>query len=84
MRYFRHLRSLLYVFLGLGLLLPGSAEAQVPVDLNLVLALDSSASVDAGEFALQRDGLAAAFRDPEVVEAIQGGPLKRDGVRMVR
>jgi hypothetical protein len=80
MRYSRHLSSLAYAIVALALVLPRAGAAQVPVDLNLVLALDSSASVDADEFALQRDGLAAAFRDPKVVEAIQGGPLKRIAV----
>jgi hypothetical protein len=36
----------------------------------LVLALDVSASVDAGEYALQMEGLAAALRHPEVLAAI--------------
>lgn len=59
------------------------ARAQVPVDLALVLAVDSSASVDQTEFALQRDGLAQAFRDPQVIEAIESGPFKRIGVTVV-
>lgn len=80
MRCFPHLFSLAPLILAVGLMAPRTSVAQVPVDLNLVLALDSSASVDAAEFALQRDGLAAAFRDPKVVEAIQGGPLKRIAV----
>ena len=37
--------------------------------LALLLALDVSSSVDAREYALQRDGLAAAMRAPEVVDA---------------
>lgn len=53
----------------------GAAAAEpggrVPVALELVLAVDASGSVHAGEFALQIDGLAAAFRDPEVVAAIE-------------
>lgn len=60
-----------------------TASAQIPVDVALVLALDSSASVDAGEFALQRDGLAAAFRDPQVIQAIENGPLKRIAVSVI-
>lgn len=36
----------------------------------LVLALDVSSSVDASEYALQMQGLAAALRDPSVVETI--------------
>lgn len=41
------------------------------VAVELVLAIDTSASVDRREFQLQVDGLAAAFRDPEVIEAIE-------------
>lgn len=40
------------------------------IDVALVLAVDSSASVSLGEFALQRRGIAAAFRDEEVLQAI--------------
>ena len=43
-----------------------------PVELELVLAVDASGSVDNWEFNLQRRGLAAAFRDPGVIAAIQG------------
>ncbi len=46
-------------------------RAEQPVELELVLAVDTSVSVDAGEFALQIAGLAAAFRDPSVVAAIE-------------
>ncbi|MFL5258700.1 MAG: DUF1194 domain-containing protein [Hyphomicrobiales bacterium] len=47
------------------------ASAGEPVAVELVLALDTSASVDSREFALQVDGLAQAFRDPEIVSAIE-------------
>ena len=36
----------------------------------LVLAMDVSQSVDAGEYRLQIDGLAAALRDPEIAEIL--------------
>ncbi len=39
--------------------------------IELVLALDASASVDRGEFALQLEGLARAFADPEIGRAIE-------------
>jgi hypothetical protein len=42
------------------------------VDLELVLAVDASSSVSAEEFDLQMHGLAEAFRNPEVLAAIQG------------
>jgi hypothetical protein len=49
---------------------PG-ARAQEPVDLALVLAVDSSGSVSRYEFDLQMRGLAEAFRSPGVVNAIK-------------
>ena len=61
---------------GLILLLAalfGSADraAAAPcADVALVLAVDSSGSIDDGEFALQLDGFAAAFRHPVVLDAI--------------
>ncbi len=39
-------------------------------DLALVLAVDTSGSIDAREFALQVQGITAAFRDPSVVAAL--------------
>ncbi len=39
----------------------------------LVLAIDVSSSVDAREYAMQMNGLAAALREPEVVDAIAPG-----------
>jgi len=72
--------------LGLCLLLlaPSSvAQSDYPVDLELVLALDSSASVDRKEFDLQLTGLALAFRDPEVQEAITGGAFQAIAVTMI-
>lgn len=59
----------------LGSALADAAVAEVPVDLELVLAIDSSDSVDGREYALQVGGLAQAFRDPAVHQAIGGGPL---------
>lgn len=78
------LRAAVAAALSPGLLLfAPAAQAQTPVDLALVLAVDSSASVDESEFALQRGGLAQAFRDPEVIQAINSGPFKRIGVTVV-
>lgn len=59
------------------------AHAETPVDLELVLAVDSSASVDRTEFTLQLQGLADAFRDPEVLQAIRSGPLRAIAVTLV-
>lgn len=53
------------------------------VDLELALAVDASGSVDDGEFALQLEGIAAGFRDPEVRKAIRSGPSGRIAVNLV-
>ena len=43
----------------------------LPVDLELVLAVDVSASIDAEEARQQREGYVAAIADPAVIEAIR-------------
>jgi hypothetical protein len=45
------------------------------VDLELVLAVDVSGSIDAQEKAVQRDGYLAAIRSPEFAAAVRAGPL---------
>ena len=59
------------------------ARAQTLVDLQLVLAVDISRSMDQDEQTLQRAGYVAALRDPEVIRAIQGGPLGRIAISYV-
>jgi hypothetical protein len=54
-----------------------------PVDVALVLALDSSSSVDYEEYALQVRGLASAFRDERVLAAIVGGAYRTVAVSVV-
>jgi hypothetical protein len=46
------------------------AQTKTPVAIEMVLALDSSASVDVKEFELQNEGIARAFRDPDVLQAV--------------
>jgi hypothetical protein len=58
-----------------AILVTGRAAANEPVDVELVLAVDVSRSVDAQEQALQFAGYAAAFRDARLAEGIAGGPL---------
>jgi hypothetical protein len=62
--------------------LPATAE-DLPVDLELVLAVDVSGSVDEVEARLQREGYIAALRHPRVIEAIRGGILGRIAVTYV-
>ncbi|MEP4379927.1 MAG: DUF1194 domain-containing protein [Alphaproteobacteria bacterium] len=58
---------------------PVSAQ-DVPVDLELVLATDVSASIDLDEASLQRDGYIAALTDAAVIDAIRFGFLGRIAV----
>lgn len=62
---------------------PMAQAADRPVDLELVLAVDSSDSVDDREFDLQIVGLADAFRHPEVIKALRAGPRKSIVVSVV-
>lgn len=50
------------------------------VDLELVLAVDVSLSMDSDEQKLQRNGYVAAFRDRAIHKAIQSGPNGRIAV----
>ncbi|MBI3505646.1 MAG: DUF1194 domain-containing protein [Proteobacteria bacterium] len=56
------------------------ARAAEAVDTALVLAVDSSTSVDMDEFYLQMEGYAAAMRHPALAEAIGGGRSGAVGV----
>jgi hypothetical protein len=60
----------------------GPANAQVAVDLHLLLAVDASGSVDYTRFELQRRGYVAAFRSPQVLQAIRGGESQSIAVAM--
>ena len=50
---------------------PQRTRSAAPVDLELVLAVDVSDSMDKGEAALQRAGYRAAITDPGVLAAIR-------------
>lgn len=54
-----------------------------PVDVELVLAVDSSGSIDMGEFALQRQGYAEALVHPKILQAIREGPYRAIAVTFV-
>jgi hypothetical protein len=47
--------------------------ADTPVDLELILAVDISRSMDPDEQQLQRDGYVAALNHPDIIAAIGGG-----------
>ena len=57
-----------------------AASAQTAVDLELVIAVDVSLSMDLDEQRLQREGYIAAFRDPELHKAIAAGAHGRIAV----
>jgi Ca-activated chloride channel family protein len=60
--------------LALALCLAAAAPAKA-CDTALLLAIDISGSIDAGEYRLQVDGLADALSDPEVAEALLQGQV---------
>src|SRR5207253_9829102 len=60
------------------------AAAQTAVDLQLVLAVDASGSVDQFRFELQKRGYVAAFRHERVLEAIRSGPHQAIAVTVVQ
>jgi hypothetical protein len=64
--------------LMLGVLTSAAAQERQAVDLELVLLVDVSSSVNDEEYRLQTNGLAAAFRDPSVRDAL--ARLARRGV----
>lgn len=60
-----------------------AATAEDQVDLELVLAVDVSYSMDPEEQALQRDGYAAAMTSREFLDALRLGPTGRIAVAYV-
>src|SRR5262245_25648101 len=73
------MKPILGLALLLGLLAPVAAapvpspDTGLPVDLELVLAVDASRSIDADEAALQRAGYIAAITHPDFIQAIKRG-----------
>jgi hypothetical protein len=73
----RHVRMCLGSFLGLLILVCSvageRAQANDEVDIELIMAVDVSGSVDDDEAKLLRHGHVAALRHPQIIKAIQGG-----------
>jgi hypothetical protein len=69
--------------LAIVLMMNTSGTAKDYVDLELVLAVDVSRSMDQDEQRLQRDGYIAAFRDAQVQKAISSGPNGRIAIAYV-
>ncbi|MGH6943634.1 MAG: DUF1194 domain-containing protein [Geminicoccaceae bacterium] len=83
-----HLRALVRrAALLVALIAPAPAAAQedkgVPVDLELVLAVDISGSIDEIEARLQREGYVRALGHPDVIQAIRSGMFGRIAVTYV-
>lgn len=74
---FRRLRTLGLALTFMATIGTGVAAEEKPVDLELLLAVDVSGSVDAEEARLQRNGYLGALRNPEVIAAIKSGMLGR-------
>lgn len=66
----------------LGLAVAAALAAE-PVDVQLVLSVDSSGSIDMDEFGLQRQGYALALTHPEVLKAIGRGRHRAIAVTLV-
>ena len=75
-------RLLCALMLALSIATP--AAAQTAVDLQLVLAVDASGSVDQVRFELQKRGYVAAFRHARVLQAIRSGANQAIAVTMVQ
>lgn len=71
---------LLCTLVYLAVLGSSPVHAEEAVDLELVLAIDASSSVDDAEWALQMNGYASAFRDERVQAVIASGPAHRIAV----
>src|SRR5688572_6102549 len=61
-----------------------AGEAGKTVDLELVLAVDASGSITTGALEFQLRGHAAAFRDPQVADALTVGGNKAIAVTLVQ
>ena len=81
----RWIFRLALAFAGAAIVLfSGPAPAQgIAVDVELVLAVDVSASIDRTEIDLQRAGYLSALTQPGVVDAMLSGPLGRIALTFV-
>jgi hypothetical protein len=63
---------------------PPTPQQQPDVAIALVLAIDTSGSVSNGRFELQKQGYAAAFRNPQVLNSIRSLVTQSIAVTMVQ
>ncbi|MET3854313.1 DUF1194 domain-containing protein [Rhizobium sp. OAE497] len=64
----------------LSICMTSDAAASERIDLALVIAADVSTSMDPREKAMQQEGFVAAFRQPEIIDAIGRGKYGRIAV----
>ena len=65
------------------MVVPFAAHAEEQVDIELVLAVDASGSVNPREYQLQLSGIANAFRDSSIRQAIVSGRHQRIAVSLL-
>ncbi len=58
--------------------------SEIGVDLALVFAVDVSTSVDAGDYKLQMDGIAAALRNPLTLQYVESGLDRKIAISLVQ
>ena len=78
-----HRHLIIALVLAVSALVKPAAGGQSIVDVELVIAVDVSFSMDREEQHTQRAGYVEAFRDPLVIAAILAGPLGRIAVTYV-
>lgn len=78
------LRSAILALAILFVVNVGERASAQPVDLQLVLAVDTSGSVSEARFELQKQGYVAAFRSPLLLKAIGSGTRQSIAVTMVQ
>ncbi|MGI9373429.1 MAG: DUF1194 domain-containing protein, partial [Hyphomicrobiales bacterium] len=80
-RFFQPIVGVVLV-LALATVSPENAKAE-QVDLEIVLAVDASGSINRAEYALQMKGYADAFREPSIHTAIRSGPHGKVAVALM-
>ncbi len=76
----RYLSTLLAALVTLGPADYCHAATDIPVDLELVLAIDVSGSIDSEEAKLQRQGYISALTHPDIIAAVTRGFIGRVAV----
>ena len=70
-------RALALLLVGLSAPPAAATDFDLPVDVELVLAVDVSGSMDQEEHVVQRQGYAAALGHPDFVRAVRSGGFQR-------